>query len=189
MKKLIYIIFGGAVLLTIVLFVVFNFVCYKVRYEDSVEKYSKAYNLDKSLVMAIIKAESDFDNNAVSKSGAMGLMQLIPSTSKWIAGELKEDYATISMFDPETNIKFGCFYLRYLFDKFYDQSTVICAYNAGEGVVKSWFGYGNVVEETKITYDETREYLKRVNSYKKVYDLQFGLNWFSFLDKKLLLNI
>ena len=73
------------------------------------------------------------------------------------------------MFNPETNIKYGCFYLKYLFDKFERQDVVICAYNAGEGVIRDWLDeQGNLVKE-KISYEETRNYLKKVSEYYEYY--------------------
>ena len=85
---------------------------YPLKYEEMVEKYSKEYNLDFYLVMAIIKTESSFRASAVSEKGAKGLMQITDNTAKYIAKELKE--SDFEIFSPETNIKFGCYYLRYL---------------------------------------------------------------------------
>ncbi len=72
------------------------------------------------------------------------------------------------MFEPETNIKYGCFYLKYLFDKFGEQDIVVCAYNAGEGKVFDWIDNGKL-QRDKIDYDETKNYLAKVEKYYKVY--------------------
>ena len=169
MKRKSLILFVSLCFVSVVLFVVFNFFVSKNDYDDLIEKYSADYDLEKELVLAIVKAESDFDKNAVSKSDAMGLMQIIPNTAKWIAGEFDELYEKQKMFEPETNIKYGCFYLRYLFDKFERQDVVICAYNAGEGVVREWLDdQGNLLKE-KISYEETRNYLKKVTEYYENY--------------------
>ena len=130
--------------------------------------YSEEFGIDRELVYAMIKVESDFDKNAVSKSDALGLMQILPKTAKWIASELRIEYSRDKMFDPETNIKFGCFYLKYLFDKFGEMDIVICAYNAGEGKVLEWVR-DNKLEREKIDYLETKNYLSKVEKYYKVY--------------------
>lgn len=162
-------IFGAVCLLVGVVFLLFNFVIYPKKYQSFVYRFSNEYNLERSLVYAVIKTESNFNASAVSRSGAMGLMQILPSTAKWIAGELEEEFNENQLFEPETNIKYGCFYLRYLMDKFLSIDAAICAYNAGEGAVRAWLdGEGNV-EEEKITYSETKKYLKKVKNYIKVY--------------------
>ena len=169
MKKRILVIFFSLSAVSVLLFVIFNFFVQKKDYHQLVEKYSEKYGLEKELVLAVIKAESDFQETAVSKSGALGLMQIIPRTAKWIATEFNELYEKQKMFEPETNIKYGCFYLNYLFDKFKKQDVVICAYNAGEGVVRDWLDEnGNLVKE-KISYEETRNYLKKVSEYYENY--------------------
>ena len=169
MKKRILVIFFSLSAVSVLLFVIFNFFVQKKDYHQLVEKYSEKYGLEKELVLAVIKAESDFQETAVSKSGALGLMQIIPRTAKWIATEFNELYEKQKMFEPETNIKYGCFYLNYLFDKFKKQDVVICAYNAGEGVVRDWLDEnGNLIKE-KISYEETRNYLKKVSEYYENY--------------------
>ena len=170
MKKRILIIFFSLVLVYIFLFVVFNFVIYPKKYDDYVSKYAEQYNIEIPLVYAIIKAESNFNPRAKSKSGAMGLMQLIPRTANWIAGELNEkDFTVDNLYDPETNVKFGCFYLNYLFNKFGDMKVVICAYNAGEGIVRIWLNEDGSLNEDLISYSETKEYLHRVLSNYSIY--------------------
>lgn len=172
MKRKILILFFSICIIVAILFIVFNFCNKKNDYEDYVKKYSATYNLEESLVYSIIKVESDFDANAVSGSGALGLMQIIPRTAKWIATEFNEIYEKQNMFNPETNVKYGCFYLNYLFDKFKYIDVVICAYNAGEGVVRDWLDEsGNLVEE-KISYDETKNYLKKVKKFYSDYKNQ-----------------
>jgi soluble lytic murein transglycosylase len=73
------------------------------------------------------------------------------------------------MFNEETNIKFGCFYLNYLFSKFKDKDVVICAYNAGEGVVRNWINEDGSLDRSKISFDETKKYLERVNVFYDSY--------------------
>lgn len=124
-------------------------------YDGLIERISKKYNMDATLVKAIIKAESNFNNKAVSPVGAKGLMQLMPST----AASLE----VTDSFHPEKNIEGGVRYLRYLFRLFDgDLPLVLAAYNAGENTVMR---YNNMIPP----YPETRNYVKRVIHYWKQY--------------------
>ena len=111
---------------------------YPTKYSEYVEKYSEENNLDKYLVYAIIKAESNFDPNVKSNADARGLMQLMEETaverSNAIEGTEVEAY---DLYDPETNIKLGTSYFAYLMG-LYDNNIVlaIIAYNAGLGNVE-----------------------------------------------------
>ena len=73
------------------------------------------------------------------------------------------------MFEPEVNIRYGCFYLKYLFDKFKTPEIVICAYNAGEGKVLEWIDEGNL-DRDEIDYEETRNYLAKVERFYRIYN-------------------
>ena len=168
MRRKIYLSFLVVCVIFFAIFIIFNFFLFPNRYKNYVVKYASEYKLDKALVYAVVKTESDFNNKAVSSSGAIGLMQLLPSTAKWIADSLGEVYERDSLFDENVNIKYGCFYLRYLFDRFKDMSIVICAYNAGETKVNDWIENG-VLVENKIDYTETKNYLKKVKGYYKIY--------------------
>ena len=154
---------------SVVLFVVFNFVIFKPSYDKLIKKYANEYQIEESLVFAVVKNESTFNKNAMSSSGARGLMQLVPSTAKWIAGELGEIYYDDMLFEPETNIKYGCFYLRYLFDKFEFEDVVVCAYNAGETKVRDWLNSEGKLDKSKINYNETKIYLERVLADKEFF--------------------
>ena len=168
MKKKIYLIFLVSLVVLFMLSSLFCYCLFSKKYKNYVVKYSDEFGLDKALVYAVIKVESDFKKDAVSKSGALGLMQILPSTAKWIAKELGEEYLKEKMFEPETNILYGCFYLDYLFDRFGDMEIVICAYNAGEGKVLDWIENGKL-ERNEIDYEETRNYLAKVEKYYRIY--------------------
>ena len=137
------------------------------KYLTEVEKQSNKYGVDKHLVLAIIKSESNFDKDALSKRGAIGLMQIMPSTAEFISEKLKikDSY---NLYDYKTSIKFGVYYLSYLKQKFKDEYKIICAYNAGEGRVENWLKLG-VLTNSKVPYKETKTYLKRVLRRKKLY--------------------
>ena len=168
MRRKIYLSFIVVCVIFFVAFIIFNFVVFPNKFKNHIVKYASVYNIDKALVYAVVKTESNFDKMAVSGSGAMGLMQLLPSTAKWIAESLGEFYETNNLFNEETNIRYGCFYLRYLFDRFKDTEIVICAYNAGETKVNDWIENGDL-NESKIDYKETKNYLRKVMGYYNVY--------------------
>lgn len=168
MKRKIIVIFLASLVILFFVVVSIHLLIYPKKYKNLVNSFSEKYDLEPALVYAIIKQESNFDKGAVSRSGALGLMQILPSTAKWIAGELDLLYSDDMMFDQKYNIEFGCFYLRYLFDKFDDMEIVICAYNAGEGKVLEWIE-DERINETLIDYSETKTYLKKVKSYYNIY--------------------
>ena len=169
MKKKIVLIFSISLVVLFLFSVVLNLVVFSKKYKNFVVKFSDEFGLEESLVYAIIKVESDFKKDAVSKSGALGLMQILPKTAKWIAKELGEEYLEEKMFMPKFNIRFGCLYLRYLIDKFEKIDIAVCAYNAGEGKVLDWVEDGKL-NRAKIDYEETRNYLARVEKFYRVYE-------------------
>lgn len=144
---------------------------YPLKYNNYVTEYSVKYQLDKYLVYSVIKTESGFNQRAISKKGAIGLMQLKPSTAQYLANKL--NCQTFDLFNPRDNIWFGCYYLRYLLDKFSLYETALCAYNAGEGKVNEWLKNKNYSSDGKslyyTPYKETREYLDKINKNYKAY--------------------
>lgn len=131
------------------------------KYAYIVEREASRYGLDESEVYAVILAESGFDPLAESRSGAKGLMQLMPSTADFCASVLGD--REYDLYDSETNIRFGCFYLAYLKERFFGDN-VYAAYNAGEGNVRLWLESGR-----GIVFEETRTYVSRVNLYRGIY--------------------
>lgn len=133
-------------------------------------------DLQPELIASIINAESSFNPNATSSKGAVGLMQILPSTAIWICNKEKIKYENLqSFYEPELNIKIGCLYFKYLLNKFGDINTALCAYNAGEGTVKTWLlnndysADGKIIQENKIPFSETKNYTKKVHDGLKVY--------------------
>lgn len=153
---------------------------YPLLYEDIIKKYAKEYSLDPYLLAAIIKTESGFREDAVSRVGALGLMQLMPSTAEWISGKVGEDYREDMLTDPDTNIRYGCWYLRFLTDRFGDDlPAVLAAYNAGHNKVSEWLrddaiSPGGTLGE--IPYPEAKQYVERVyhavEKYKQLYEME-----------------
>ena len=152
--------------MAVIIFIIALFISLKVnyptKYSGFVDKYCAEYNLDKALVFAIISVESSFNKNAKSRVGAIGLMQIMPSTAEFIASEL--GVQNFDMFNAEQNIKFGCFYLNYLFAKFNKLQFVLYAYNAGEGRLNRYFKGENLPKETLTYY-------KKVIGAKRVYKI------------------
>ena len=114
---------------------------YPLMYNDIIVKYAAEFNVSPSLVAAVIMNESSFRPEVESPVGARGLMQLMPDTAEWIAHKLKLDnsYSFEDIKKPDTNIRFGCWYLNYLGSLFNgDPLCVVCAYHAGQGEISSW---------------------------------------------------
>jgi len=125
------------------------------KYDQIIRKSADKFKIDSALIKAIIKAESNFDHQAVSPVGAQGLMQLMPATASALQVE--------NAFHPENNIEGGVRYLRYLLDIYSGNLTLaLAAYNAGEGNVAK---YNNNVPP----FRETQNYIKRVLSYYNSY--------------------
>jgi len=146
---------------------------YPLKYRDLIEKYSDQYNLDPYLVMAVIRVESRFNHRAVSPKNARGLMQITCKTGEWIARKLNiEDYTEEKLFDPEMNIRIGCWYLSALYEEFESQELMLASYNAGSGRVSQWLKNEKYSRDGKkldnIPFRETEQYIVKV---KKSYDI------------------
>lgn len=132
------------------------------RYEKSIQKMAARYGVEAALIKAVIKAESNFDPSAISRKGAIGLMQLMPATAA--------DLRVSNPRDPHENIEGGTKYLRYLSGLFpNDLKLTIAAYNAGENAV---IKYGRSIPP----YKETRDYVKRVVTYLAAYRKEAALS-------------
>ncbi len=145
-------------------------------FEKFVKQYSEEYDVPVSLVYAVIKTESNFDPRARSSVGALGLMQMMPKTFEWLAGEehLNEKLPVSSLYTPEISIRYGVYYLHYLYDKFENWDVVLAAYNGGEGNVAKWLKDPKYSDEngnlTYIPFEETRRYVEKVKSAQATYE-------------------
>jgi len=148
----------------------FNYYIYKLDYLDIAEEYATFYDVDIELVMAIIMVESSFQSKTLSAVGAVGLMQIMPSTASYI---MEEDVMQEQLYEPRYNILVGVKYLAYLYDRFEDTEWVIVAYNAGETITAKWID--EKISASNIPYNETKNYLPKVlkamSRYEKIYDL------------------
>ena len=145
---------------------------YPLHYEHLVEKYAEQYEVEPALIYAMILEESRYRTDAISWAGAIGLMQIMPSTGKEIARQLNIRRFRSSMLkDPEVNIRMGTKYIGYLNSIFDDNAMLVSgAYNGGPGRMKRWLESKNIkdIDEfvEKITIRETRLHIKKViNSY------------------------
>ena len=117
-------------------------------YGEIISALSEAHGVDPLLVRALIQVESNYEARARSRKGAMGLMQLMPSTAR--------EYKVRNPFDPKTNIEAGIKHLKSLIDRFDGVELALAAYNAGEGAVAKFNGIP--------PYRETRKYVSRILS-------------------------
>ncbi|HWJ45310.1 MAG TPA: lytic transglycosylase domain-containing protein [Gaiellaceae bacterium] len=143
---------------------------YPLRYQPIVRGHAQNYDLDPALLAAVIYQESKFKANARSRSGAVGLMQLLPDTAKGIAlhtGGSK--FRVADLYNPEINIRYGAWYLRHLLQKYGDERMALAAYNAGQRNVDRWRSNGGGIE-----FAETRAYVKRVEDLKQIYRDAYG---------------
>ena len=146
----------------------------QILYKDYILQYSKEHGLNPYLVMAIIKTESNFDKDAISPKGAMGLMQITESTAEWVAESTgTADFEIHDLYDPETNIKMGCWYINKLSEEFGTTELVLAAYNAGPGNVNEWLKDSDISKDGQkldnIPFVETDNYIKRVLSNEEIY--------------------
>lgn len=147
-------------------------------YTDLIARYAGEYNLRPAFVTAIILNESSFRTDAESNVGARGLMQLMPDTAEWIAGKLDvSGYSFERMYDAESNIRFGTWYLNYLSKLFRgDPVAVACAYHAGQSTVASWLSDRSISPDgitlplENLPNGPTKTYAGRVTQDYGIYD-------------------
>lgn len=152
---------------------------YPTPYSATVEAAAAEFDVDPLLIWAVMRQESRFDPEALSYVGARGLMQVMPSTQDWIAGQMAEDIPPGEAFTPQASVRMGAWYLRFLLDYFDgDLELAIAAYNGGAASVESWLA-GPLVGDRDdllrwIGFGETREYLERVGLNYQVYQALYA---------------
>jgi soluble lytic murein transglycosylase len=152
---------------------------YPSPYRDSLREHVDAFGLDEAWVYGLMRQESRFVTQAKSNVGAAGLMQVMPSTARWIAKKLHlVDYRKDLIHQLDMNLKLGTYYMKNVLSTL-DESPVLAsaAYNAGPGRARRWRGNrpleGAIYAET-IPFDETRDYVKKVMSNTAYYAKIFG---------------
>jgi len=151
---------------------------YPRQYVNLVEENAKSFEIDESLLYALIKTESGFDKNAVSSVGAKGLTQITPDTFSWLQTKTGEEYEEDALFEPEISIYYGAYFLDMLLEEFGNTETALAAYHAGRGKVNEWLSDPRISPDgvvlENIPYEDTAGYVKRVvrnyKKYKEIYD-------------------
>jgi soluble lytic murein transglycosylase len=149
-----------------------------LRHEDIIRQQAREKNLDPALVAAVIYRESKF-RDQTSDAGAKGLMQILPDTAQFIAKRTGgTQFELRDLANPQINIAYGCWYLRYLLDRYGgNEVAAIAAYNAGHGHVDAWGGSTLRIQD--IQFPETRDYVNDVvdkrGDYAKHYKSELGL--------------
>lgn len=142
---------------------------YPRKHSDSVEKYASEYNVPEYVIYAVIDTESNFDEAMRAEDGSLGLMQMNVDVFKKISAveHLNESLPFNDLTNPHTAIRYGAYYLRYLFNKYGNWDLAFTAYCAGELKTAEWLAnpqYSkNGKELDKIPDKETEKYVKKVN--------------------------
>jgi peptidoglycan lytic transglycosylase len=153
---------------------------YPLDHAAAIRRAARHNGLDPALVAAVMYGESGFDARARSPRGAVGLMQVLPETAAQIAHETGGvAFVTGDLEDAVVNIRYGCYYLRRAFDLFGGRTlAAVAAYNAGVGRVTRWVAAahaaGHELRLADIPYAETRAYVGRVLSLRRVYRTTYG---------------
>ena len=172
----------------IIVFIVFVFlsvfkdkilkIIYPKTYKEVVQIYQEKYNIDENLIYALIKAESNFDNKAVSNRSAVGVMQLMEETAKDVAKknniEINYDNIKEELLKVDVNINVGTRYLASLLEKYGNKEVALAAYNAGIGTVDNWIDKGIIKADgsdiENIPYKETNNYVRKILRDYKIYE-------------------
>ncbi|WP_405381732.1 lytic transglycosylase domain-containing protein [Phascolarctobacterium sp.] len=148
-------------------------------HQQDIITYSKKNNIDPFLIAAIIKNESNFEHKAVSKAGAVGLMQIMPDTGRWIAEQMGlKGYQDSDLYQTKTNIRMGCWYIGELEHEFKGNlALIMIAYNAGRGQTHQWmqqYGWDYDFNDIKVVpFPDTREYVAKVLQDRDKYYLYY----------------
>ena len=146
---------------------------YPQKYSEFVEKYAKENEVEKELIYAMIKAESNFKETAKSNKSAIGLMQIIESTAYEVAEELEIQITKEDLNNPEINIQIGTKYIANLIKMHGNLELAIASYNAGIGNVNSWIEKGTIKKDgtdiENIPFKETNNYVRKILRNYKIY--------------------
>ncbi len=154
---------------------------YPLEYSSFVEKTAAEFDIEPSLIYAVIHTESGFDPDALSVADAKGLMQLTDDTYRWALSRegSQTAFEPQNLYDPATNIHYGVYVLTLLGELFENADTVLAAYNAGQGRVKEWLSDPAYSDDgitlKHIPYPETHDYVRRVREaqtyYRRLYNI------------------
>lgn len=172
------------ILLFILMIFVFLFkdnllkILYPKTYQEVVLVYEEKYNVEENLIFAVIKAESNFNEKAISNRNAIGLMQIMEETAKDVAqkNEIELDFDNLQeeLCDVYKNIEIGTCYLSTLIQKYQNKEVALAAYNAGTGTVDGWIEKGIIQKDgtdiENIPYKETNNYVRKILRDYKIYE-------------------
>lgn len=170
---MVMIIITGIIITTILINKLMLKILYKKDYLEYVSKYSQLYNVDENLIYALIKAESNFEANAISNKNAQGLMQLMPSTAEEVANKNDIELNEENILEPEININIGTKYISTLLERYECVEVALAAYNAGIGNVDKWIENGIIKADgsniENIPFKETNTYVRKIMRDYKIY--------------------
>ena len=149
-------------------------------YETYLRSRSKPHKLDPYWVAALIRQESEFNPDAISRAGARGLMQIMPETGKGLARRLGiKGFSPRHLYQPDTSLRLGTFHFRKVYDQFNRQiEYTLAAYNAGEHRVREWINWKDFSDAEEFTetipFTETRGYVQAVFRNAEIYRKLYG---------------
>lgn len=151
-------------------------IIYPLLYREELLAASEEFEIDPCMLAALVQVESSYQADAVSPVGAIGLMQIMPETGQWLSGkiELEEEYTTEMLYDPGVNLRLGCWYLNYLYDRYDGQwQEALTAYIAGQGQVDKWLKDPELSADGRhldvIPGQDVKEYAAKVMRYHESY--------------------
>lgn len=150
---------------------------YPKTYKEDVSIYADKYQVEENLIFALIKAESNFNEDSISSKGAIGLMQLMEETAIDVANrsniELDEENIREDLLKVDKNINIGTKYLSMMLDRYGNMEIALAAYNAGIGTVDNWIEKGIINSDgsniENIPYKETNTYVRKILRDYKIY--------------------
>lgn len=148
---------------------------YPRKYRQYVEQYSREYSVERDLVYAVAKVESNFDPEAISHADARGVMQMTEDAFGWVQYRMGDQSGVTyeDIFDPKVAIQYGTYMLHLLLEEMGDEKLAICSYHAGMGNVNSWLSKKEYSKDgktlDKIPYSDTEWYYNKVSETKKIY--------------------
>lgn len=150
-----------------------------IPYREIIFKEAADAGVDRYLLAAIVKTESNYDPMAVSVKGARGLMQIMPDTGKWVAEQRNQGFSDDQLFNPQYNVRIGALYVSDLYKEFQGNTIlVLAAYNGGQGNVKKWQKNNNWTGDRssidQIPFPETRQFVRKVLFYQQMYKRLYG---------------
>ena len=151
---------------------------FPLKYLYEIRQSANEMGVDPFLVTALIKAESNFNVDAISRADAKGVMQLTDETAQFCAEKIGLELNEGDIYSPAINIRLGTFYLKRMLTLFDgDEALAVAAYNAGEGRVREWLKDPTLSTDGEsldyIPYEETRRHVEKIATYKKIYKLLY----------------